>query len=432
MNYQQTIDYLYDTLPMFSRVGSSAFKKDLTNTLLLCERLGNPHKKIKSIHVAGTNGKGSVSHMLAAVFQTSGYKIGLYTSPHLYDFRERIRVNGAMCDEDFIVDFVQRIKSSIEEIQPSFFEITVAMAFDYFVQQKVDVAIIEVGLGGRLDSTNVITPELSVITNIGWDHMNMLGNTLEEIAFEKAGIIKEKIPVVIGEKKTETEEVFRSTAYQKNSPIYFAEDNFSIAGYKLLHDSIEISIIKNSKISDYKLDLAGIYQVKNTLTVLQAVELLKDWKITQQNIQSALQSVKQLTGLQGRWEIIQKEPSVILEVAHNKDGIEQMLLHVRKIILDRLHIIIGVVKDKDVEQVLELLPKNAHYYFTQSHIPRALDAEILQSKASEFNLEGNYYDDVNTAVQHALANASKNDLIIICGSIFLVAEVNRDSITQQT
>jgi len=432
MNYQQTIDYLYETLPMFSRVGSAAFKKDLTNTLLLCERLGNPHKKFKSIHVAGTNGKGSVSHMLAAVFQTSGFKTGLYTSPHLYDFRERIRVNGTMCDEDFIVDFVKRVKSSIEEIQPSFFEITVAMAFDYFVQQKVDIAIIEVGLGGRLDSTNVITPELSVITNIGWDHMNMLGNTLEEIAFEKAGIIKEKIPVVIGEKKTETEEVFRNIASQKNAPIYFAEDKFSIAGYKLLHDTIEISIDRNSNISDYKLDLAGIYQTKNILTVLQAVELLEKWKITQQNIQTALQSVKQLTGLHGRWEVINQEPTVILEVAHNKDGIEQMLSHVRKINFDRLHIIIGVVKDKDVEQVLELLPGNANYYFTQSHIPRALEATVLQSLASKLNLEGRNYDDVNTALQQALANASKNDLIIICGSIFLVAEVNKESVTQQT
>ena len=238
MNYKEAIDYLYNTLPMFSRMGSAAFKKDLTNTLLLCERLGNPQKKFKSIHVAGTNGKGSVSHMLAAIFQTVGYKTGLYTSPHLYDFRERIKINGVMCEEDFVVDFVKRIKSAIEEIEPSFFEITVAMAFDYFAQYKTDIAIIEVGLGGRLDSTNVITPELSIVTNIGWDHMNMLGNTLAEIAFEKAGIIKKNIPVVIGEKKNETERVFRDAATEKYAPIFFAEETFSIEAYQLLPHSI--------------------------------------------------------------------------------------------------------------------------------------------------------------------------------------------------
>jgi dihydrofolate synthase/folylpolyglutamate synthase len=305
MNYQQTINYLYHTLPMFSHMGSAAFKKDLTNTLLLCERLGNPQKKFKSIHVAGTNGKGSVSHMLAAIFQTADYKTGLYTSPHLYDFRERIKLNGVMCDEDFVVDFVERVKPLIEEIQPSFFEITVAMAFEYFVQQEVDIAIIEVGLGGRLDSTNVIIPELSVITNIGWDHMNLLGNTLEEIAFEKAGIIKENIPVVIGEKKKETEGVFREIASQKHSPLFFAEENFSVKSYKLLNASIEISVAdKNSTAKNYQLDLPGIYQTKNILTALQAVEVLKEWKLNTRQIQQALKSIKKLTGLYGRWETI--------------------------------------------------------------------------------------------------------------------------------
>src|SRR5215203_2305394 len=432
MNYQQTIDYLYNTLPMFSRMGSAAFKKDLTNTILLCERLGNPHKKFKSIHVAGTNGKGSVSHMLAAIFQTAGYKTGLYTSPHLYDFRERIKLNGVMCDEDFVVDFVRRIKPAIEEIEPSFFEITVAMAFDYFAKHKIDIGIIEVGLGGRLDSTNVITPELSIITNIGWDHMNMLGNTLEEIAFEKAGIIKENIPVVIGEKKNETENIFRKIASQKHAGIYFAEENYSVKEFKLLPGSIEISItdIKNN-ISTYHSDLAGIYQTKNILTVLQATEVLNDWKISRQQIQTALQDVKHTTGLYGRWETIQKEPAIVLEVAHNKDGVEQMLLHVSKIDFHQLHVIIGMVKDKEVEPILAMLPKHAKYYFTQAHIPRALDAQILKSKASEFELEGNYFDDVNAALNQAILNASKNDLIIVCGSIFLVAEVNKELITQQ-
>jgi dihydrofolate synthase/folylpolyglutamate synthase len=426
MNYQQTLDYLYDTLPMFSRMGSAAFKKDLTNTLLLCERLGNPHKKFKSIHIAGTNGKGSVSHMLAAIFQTAGNKTGLYTSPHLYDFRERIRINGAMCEKDFVVDFVERIQPAITEIQPSFFEITVAMAFDYFAQQKVDIAIVEVGLGGRLDSTNVITPELSVITNIGWDHMNLLGNTLEEIAFEKAGIIKENVPVVIGEKKKETEVVFTTIASQKHAPVYFAEENFSVKEYQLANDSITISVSdKTASTTSYQLDLAGLYQTKNIISVLQATELLKDWNITLQHIQSALKNVKQLTELYGRWETIHEEPKVVLEVAHNKDGIEQMLLHVRKISFNQLHIIIGMVKDKDVEEVLKCLPVSANYYFTQAHIARALDAQILEEKASAFLLKGKKYDDVNSALQEAMNTASKNDLIIVCGSIFLVAEVNR-------
>jgi dihydrofolate synthase/folylpolyglutamate synthase len=432
MNYQQTIDYLYNTLPMFSRMGSAAFKKDLTNTLLLCDQLGNPHKNFKSIHVAGTNGKGSVCHMLAAIFQTAGYKTGLYTSPHLYDFRERIKVNGAMCEEEFVVDFVDRIKPAMEEIEPSFFEITVAMAFEYFAQQKVDIAIIEVGLGGRLDSTNVITPELSMITNIGWDHMNMLGNTLKEIAFEKAGIIKENIPVVIGEKKEETENVFKEIASQKHSPIHFAEESFFVQDYKLLNTFIEISIAdKHSGITNYQLDLAGIYQTKNILTVLQSVELLKEWNFKTVQVQEALKSVKKLTGLYGRWEIIHEQPTVVLEVAHNKDGIEQMLAHLQNISFNQLHIIIGMVKDKDVEQVLQILPSDVDYYFTQAPIPRALDAQTLQAKASNYSLKGNCYADVNTALQHALNSSSKNDLIIICGSIFLVAEVNKELITQQ-
>jgi len=431
MDYQQTIEYLYNTLPMFSRVGSAAFKKDLTNTLLLCERLDNPQKKFKSIHVAGTNGKGSVSHMLASIFQTAGYKTGLYTSPHLYDFRERIKTNGIMCDEEFIIDFVKRIRPAIEEVEPSFFEITVAMAFEYFARQKVDIAIIEVGLGGRLDSTNVVIPELSVITNIGWDHMNLLGNSLEEIAFEKAGIIKENIPVVIGEKRKETEDVFKKIALKKQAQIFFAEENFSVSYYHLSNESIHISVEdRNSTISSYQLDLGGIYQTKNILTVLQSIEILRDWKINSENIRSALKNVKRLTGLHGRWEVIGEQPTVVLEVAHNKDGIEQMLVHLKNIRYEKLHIIIGMVKDKDVEQVVQLLPKEANYYFTQAHIPRALDAAILQSKAFEFHLKGDYFDDVNLALQKALGKASQNDLVIVCGSIFLVAEVNKQLIAQ--
>lgn len=426
MNYQQTLDYLYNSLPMFSRIGSAAIKKDLTNTVALCKLLHDPHKKFKSIHVGGTNGKGSVSHMLAAIFQTAGYKTGLYTSPHLYDFRERIKINGAMIKEDFVVDFVDQLQSSIKKIQPSFFEITVAMAFEYFAQQKVDVAIVEVGLGGRLDSTNVITPELSIITNIGWDHMNMLGNSLEEIAFEKAGIIKKSVPVVIGEKTKETEEVFIKQAAEKQTAVSFAEEQFFVSKYQLSANLLSVSVNnrKTNKTTKYELDLPGLYQTKNILTVLQSVELLKDWRFSEHQVQAALKKVKQLTGLHGRWEIIHKKPSVVLEVAHNKNGMEQMLLHLYKINFNKLHFIMGMVKDKDIEAVLELLPVTAQYYFTQATIPRALDAATLKEKASAFHLKGNVFENVNIALQQALIHASPDDLIVICGSIFLVAEVN--------
>lgn len=429
MNYRQTIDYLYNTLPMFSRMGSAAFKKDLTNTLLLCNTLGNPHKKFKSIHVGGTNGKGSVSHMLAAILQTAGYKTGLYTSPHLYDFRERIKINGKMVPEKFVIDFVDQMKPAMEEIQPSFFEITVAMAFEYFAREKVDIAVVEVGLGGRLDSTNVIRPELSVITNIGWDHMNLLGNTLEEIAFEKAGIIKEGIPVVIGEEKTETAFVFKDIAYKKQAPIYFADQNFSIREYQLPDTSIRVSVEDpNAGIMEYESDLPGIYQTKNMLTVLQSVELLKKWNILQQHVRTGLKKTRELTGLQGRWETIRKEPRIVLEVAHNKEGIQQMLQHLENTRYNELHLVMGMVKDKDAEAVLEGLPKNVKYYFTQAHIPRALDAAALQAKALNFSLEGDCFDNVNAALREALSRAEKTDLVVVCGSIFLVAEVDRESI----
>ena len=426
MNYLQTINYLYNTLPMFSRMGSAAYKKDITNIKILCEKLDNPQTKFKSIHVAGTNGKGSVSHILAAIFQTAGYKTGLHTSPHLYDFRERIKINGNMVNEDFVVDFVEKIKPVIDEIEPSFFEITVAMTFEYFSRQKVDIAIIEVGLGGRLDSTNIITPELSVITNIGWDHMNLLGNSLQEIAGEKAGIIKQNIPVVIGEKQKETAAIFSTTAEKIAAPIYFADDRFEVLSSQLNIENIVIEVNdKQENISsDYQLDLPGIYQTKNLLTVLQAVELLKEWNL-KDAIQPALKNVKKLTGLYGRWEVIHEQPTIVLEVAHNKEGIEQMLEHLQKLNFNQLHIVTGTVNDKDIDKVLELLPTDAHYYFTQANIPRALDAKILQQKASMFFLKGNHYKNVNIALQQALAIASTNDLIIVCGSIFLVAEVNR-------
>ncbi|MDQ3682783.1 MAG: bifunctional folylpolyglutamate synthase/dihydrofolate synthase [Bacteroidota bacterium] len=427
MNYAETINYLFTKLPMFSRIGTAAYKKDLTNIKLLCEHLGNPHEKFKSIHIAGTNGKGSVSHMLAAILQTAGYKTGLCTSPHLYDFRERLKVNGELADEAFVVDFVERLQLVINEIEPSFFEISIAMAFDYFARQKVEIAVIEVGLGGRLDSTNIITPELSVITNIGLDHTYLLGSTLEEIAREKAGIIKENIPVVIGESQKEIATVFIKKATEKKAPVFFAEDFFSIPQWKL-NRFLNVSIAKKSSgdITNYKLDLPGIYQIKNILTTLQAIAILqkKGFHISDSHVKIALQNVKGLTGLYGRWEVIHHDPMIVLEVAHNIDGITQMLAHINQLPFNKLHIVFGMANDKDTG-VLHLLPKEAAYYFTHAHIPRALPVAELRKAASKLNLKGEPFDLVNEALQNAKENALKNDIIIVCGSIFLVAEVDK-------
>ena len=428
MNYQETIDYLFHTLPMFSRMGAVAIKKDITNTVRLCESLGNPQNKFKTIHIAGTNGKGSTSHMLAAILQTAGYKTGLYTSPHLKDFRERIKVNGMMCEEAFVVDFTQRIQPLIDEIEPSFFEITVAMAFEYFVEQQVDIAVVEVGLGGRLDSTNIITPELSVITNIGWDHMNMLGETLEKIAFEKAGIIKERVPVVIGEISAASRPVFEQKAKDCFSPIFFAQEQQYIADWKYEHHQliVEVAHHNNDAREGYHLDLPGIYQTKNLLTVLESAHQLhlKGWKTDIPTIQKALPHVKQLTGLHGRWELIQYDPVVVLDVGHNEDGIKQIAEQLEFATYNHLHIVIGMVKDKEVEKVLALLPHHATYYFTKAQIPRALEAEDLRRKAEDLRLEGEAYTTVKAAVQAALTNADKKDMILVCGSVFVVGEVN--------
>lgn len=431
MSYQETLDYLFNRLPMFSHIGAAAYKKDLANTIRLCEALGNPQRRFKSIHVAGTNGKGSTSHMLAAILQTAGYKTGLYTSPHLKDFRERIKVNGEMCCEAFVTQFTQRIRSLIEEIEPSFFEITVAMAFDYFASQQVDVAVIEVGLGGRLDSTNIITPELSIITNIGWDHMNMLGNTLEAIAGEKAGIIKPHIPVVIGESLPETKPVFERKAAGDNgiapSPIFFAETTRYVTDWKYEQHQLAVEVADNrhQEHQVYHLDLPGIYQLKNLLTVLEAVTQLqqKGWRIDHQMVQQALRQVKKLTGLHGRWEIIHLHPLVVLDVGHNIDGIKQIREQLELSACKQLHIVMGMVKDKEVDKVLALLPAYATYYFTKAQIPRALDEKTLQQMAAKHQLKGYAFEEVNAALHKAIENASKEDMILVCGSVFLVGEV---------
>lgn len=427
MTYKESIDYLYEKLPMFSRIGAAAYKKDLDNTITLCALLGDPHKKFKSIHIAGTNGKGSVSHMLAAVLQAAGYKTGLYTSPHLKDFRERIKINGNLCDENFIIDFVEQIKPAIEKIQPSFFEITVAMAFKYFADNNVDIAVIEVGLGGRLDSTNIITPLLSVITNIGWDHMNLLGDTLDKIAFEKAGIIKENVPAVIGETLPETIPVFAKIATEKNATLFLAQEKRYIADWHYLHHKLDITVVNNrtGEHENYLLDLPGIYQTKNILTVLEAIHQLQltGMNIKDEHIKEGLSLTKKITGLHGRWELIHQHPSVILDVGHNVDGMKQIVEQLELMSFNELHIIIGMVKDKEVEKVLSLLPKYATYYFTKAQIPRALSENELAEKATGIGLQGTTYAEVNDALQHVLQHAHKDDLILVCGSVFLVGEV---------
>jgi dihydrofolate synthase / folylpolyglutamate synthase len=428
MNYAETVEYLFTKLPMYSRIGAAAYRNDLTNTWQLTEYIGNPERKFKSVHIAGTNGKGSTSHMLAAIFQEAGYKTGLYTSPHLKDFRERIRINGEFISEDFVVDFVRRISPLSEAMDPSFFELTVVMAFDYFAQQQVDIAIVEVGLGGRLDSTNIITPELSVITNIGYDHMNLLGNTLPAIALEKAGIIKPGIPVVVGEYQPETAAIFEQRAHEEQAPIRFADKHHYIADWKYQRHTM-IAEVSVSPLADdkkfYTLDLTGIYQLKNLLTVLEAVRTLVSlgWDLPQQRVERALKQVKKLTGLHGRWEIIHEHPDIVLDVAHNEDGIRQLLRQIELTDHEELHIVIGMVKDKAIDHILTLLPTKAQYYFTRAQIPRALTELELAAQAAAAGLKGQPYPTVPEALAAARAHAKPLDLIVVCGSVFVVAEV---------
>jgi dihydrofolate synthase/folylpolyglutamate synthase len=432
MTYAETIEYLYARLPMFTRIGAAAYKKDLHNTIALLEALGNPQQRFKSIHIAGTNGKGSTSHMLAAIMQQHGYKTGLYTSPHLVDFRERIKVNGEWVSEAFVVAFTEKIKPLIETIEPSFFEVTVAMAFEWFAHQQVDIAIIETGLGGRLDSTNVITPLLSIITNIGWDHMNILGDSLDKIAFEKAGIIKSGIPVVIGETIPETKPIFTAKATETNSKMYMAELQYALASVRT--DAFELCVTlqdANRNSDSFTTDLGGLYQQYNLRTVITAADVLRKmgWPLEQDKIKDALQQVKNLTGLHGRWERIHTMPDVVLDVAHNEHGMQQVVNQVAQLAQAnpdmQVHCIIGMVKDKDISKVLQLLPATWQFYFTQAQLPRALPAEELQTMAFQFHLTGQHFTNVNLALRHAMKNADKQDLILVCGSVFVVGEVDR-------
>lgn len=412
---------------MFTRIGAAAIKKDLTNTLLLCEKAGNPHHQFRSIHIAGTNGKGSVSHMLASVLQEAGYKTGLYTSPHLQDFRERIRINGVMIPEEEVVRFTEDHKTYFEAIEPSFFEVTVALAFRYFAEQQVDIAVIETGLGGRLDSTNIITPELSIITNIGYDHMQLLGDTLPQIAGEKAGIIKEKIPVVIGESHTETEAIFTEKASEKNAPIVFADKLFRPQTIQSSPVELNVEYATEDGKSFFSTDLPGRYQAKNMATVLAAVSILQKQftALNNEHLRIGLHRVKHNTGLMGRWEVLQENPLFVLDVGHNEDGMRQILEQLAHQQYEKLHIVIGMVKDKDVEKVLSLLPQEATYYFTNASIPRALPVEELEEKAGKYGLKGSVFTVVNDAVKAALHAAAGEDMVLVCGSVFVVGEVDR-------
>ena len=404
MTYQETVNWMFTQLPMYQKQGKTAFKKDLTNTLLLANHLNNPQYKFKSIHVAGTNGKGSSSHMLASVLQEAGYKVGLYTSPHLKDFRERIKINGVEVSKQFVIGFIERNKAFFKSNPLSFFEMTVGMAYDYFAKQKVDIAIIEVGLGGRLDSTNIIIPEVSLITNIGYDHTQFLGETLPLIASEKAGIIKSNVPVVISETHNETKPVFEEVANKNNSKIYFAD-----------------KIIK----AKYSTDLLGDYQKKNIKGVLKTLKILqqKKYKISDLNIKNGLLNVVKNTGLKGRWQILQTKPKIICDTAHNKEGLSITMTQLQKEQFDNLHIVFGVVNDKDLSQVFSLLPKKATFYFCKPNVPRGLDQNILRDQFLDEGFVGESYLSVKEAVDEAKSRASDDDVIYIGGSTFVVAEI---------
>ena len=418
MTYQETIDYLYHQLPLFERVGGAAYKAGLDTSIRMDDFLGNPHRRYKTIHVAGTNGKGSTSHMLAAILQAAGYKTGLYTSPHLKDFRERIRINGEMISQQKVIDFVQTYAATFEPLHPSFFELTMEMAFDYFAAEQVDVAVIEVGLGGRLDSTNIITPILSVITNISFDHQQFLGDTLEKIAAEKAGIMKPHVPVVIGEAEGSVKAVFTNHAQQVNSPLYFAEEILH-----LRHEEHSDSFY-DTGCGNIKLGLKGLYQEKNLTTVLTAVNLLRqqDIELPVNSVQQGIERVIELTGLQGRWQVLQHHPLMICDTGHNEAGIRYVMQQLLQLSYRQLHIVFGMVNDKDPSKILPLLPKQATYYFTQAAIPRALECHQLQQQAVLYGLEGKVYVSVVEAINEAKRTANEDDVIFIGGSSYVVAE----------
>ena len=450
MTYRETLDYLFAQLPMYHRIGPAAFKKDLTNTIALCGHLGNPHLQFPTLHIAGTNGKGSVSHFLAAVLQAAGLKVGLYISPHYKDFRERIKINGQYISQREVVDFVEANRPALEAIQPSFFEMCVGMAFDHFARRRVDVAVVEVGLGGRLDSTNVLPPPLvSVITNISFDHMAMLGDTLPKIAFEKAGIIKPGSPVVVGEERPDTMPVFRAAAAECMTPVYSAQANFKIVekaqnGWQ----STIYDVLGNDGtpyLRDLELQAAGPFQAKNLATTLQTIEILNGWGFTPEDlrrrrppsgrqgqqaplvgetaIREGLANLQALTRFMGRWQVIGENPTVLCDSAHNEGGLREAFAKINTLTFNRLHVVTGFVNDKDVRGVLPLFPADARYFFAKADIPRGLDAQLLRDMAAEFGLHGRAYSSVKNALRAARRAAAPGDLVVVVGSIFVVAEV---------
>jgi dihydrofolate synthase / folylpolyglutamate synthase len=430
MTYIKTLDYLYKQLPMFHRIGAAAYKADLSNTEAICKVLGNPEKKFKSIHIAGTNGKGSVSNYLASILQEAGFKTGLFTSPHLVDFRERIRVNGKMIPKSFLNNFVRYHQKEFELIMPSFFEWTFGLASDFFAKQEVDYAVIETGLGGRLDSTNVIVPELSVITNIGFDHMQFLGDTLEKIAREKAGIIKEGIPVVIGETQEEVSNVFIQTARRLSSPITFADQEWKIiilspVKSKMSLLNAELLQSRSNHSINVSSPLTGYYQAKNLVTLAQCITIIRKSgiKIEDEHIKRGIRNLIKNTSFKGRWQILSDRPLVIADIGHNKDGIREVVTQIARTKYKKLHFVLGVVSDKDVSAMLTQLPENATYYFCKANIPRGLDAEKLRNLASDFHLKGSVYQSVKEAYYAACESATEEDLILIGGSAFVVAEI---------
>lgn len=429
MNYQQTIAYLYEKLPVFHRVGAAALKPGLSNIIALCEALGRPHTQFKSIHVGGTNGKGSTSHLLSAILQSAGYKVGLHTSPHLKSYTERFKINGQPCEEQVVIDFVATHTSLIEQVQPSFFEISVALAFDYFAQQKVDIAIIEVGLGGRLDSTNIIDPVLSVITNISFDHTDLLGDTLEKIAFEKAGIIKPHTPVVISETHPESAPVFLRKAEESEAPINFADQMYWVRSLKLDQGKrlvkIESKNEPNSVNVEVEIDLVGEYQLKNVIGVWQSIEVLNrvGFHIPREAVHYGMAHCSTLTTFKGRWQVLMETPMIVADVAHNYGGLSETIQQIKSYHFERLHVVVGFVKDKDVQGVLTLFPKDSFFYFCTFSSPRALPTQELVYIADKIGLKGREYSDVTSALDAARQNATSKDFIYVGGSTFVVSEL---------
>lgn len=426
MTYQQALDYLYARLPMYQRIGPPAYKANLDNTIKLMEMLGKPHLRLRCIHVAGTNGKGSSSHMIAAIMQQAGYKTGLYTSPHLIDFRERIRINGKMVPKNSVVDFILKHRDAFTQIQPSFFEWTFALAMDYFAQEEVDVAIIETGLGGRLDSTNVIQPKACLITNVSLDHTALLGDSIDKIAREKAGIIKAKIPVVISQYQSESASIFSAVARELKAPVEFADRNFKVVRCGMKKELLVADIIdrRSHEVTQYELDLATGYQLKNLLGVLNLLEFIEKagFILESSHAIKALRQVAKLTGMRGRWQRLSERPLMIADTAHNEDGIRQIVEDLAEVEYDKLHFVLGTVNDKDIDRMLALLPKKAVYYFVKAAIPRALNAKELCRKAKEHRLSGKMYGSVEAGVKAARKAAGKSDLVFIGGSTFVVGE----------